>query len=281
MARFTALILMAASLMGVMAAPGSSSSNKGIAKVNTQYKGYATQFDDRRNACPDIKYSLNEPVAAINTALFGNKKGTNVCGKYVKVNLRNKPSKTYTYKVVDICPECDKNSIGLSKVAMRQFSKNWIEPIHWELVDSPKSSTSKPKPSKTTSVAKPTKTKTKTTAASKPTVNNNSNSNKKVYRGRGTWFSDTTGSCGVRFSQSDMIVALNQDQMGAYSGSRSRCGDYIRVKAKGSSASVVVRVVDTCPSRYCKRGVLDLSRAAFKKFAPMSKGVLELEWSFV
>ncbi|OAQ34764.1 hypothetical protein K457DRAFT_41863, partial [Linnemannia elongata AG-77] len=118
---------------------------------------------------------------------------------------------------------------------------------------------------------KPSKT------SSKPSINHTS----KVYRGRGTWFSDTTGSCGVRFSQDDMIVALNQDQMGAYSGSRSRCGDKIRVKAKGSSASVVVRVVDTCPSRYCSHGGLDLSRAAFKKFAPMSKGVLELEWSFV
>ncbi|KAK3809833.1 MAG: hypothetical protein J3R72DRAFT_463963 [Linnemannia gamsii] len=268
MARFTALFLMAASIMSVMAAPASSSSNKGIAKVNTQYKGYATSFDDRRNACPGIKYSFKEPVAAVNSALFGNKKGTNLCGKYVKVSLRNKPSKTYTYKVVDICHGCDKNSIDLSKVGMRQFSKKSIEAIKWELVGS-KPSTSKPKP-------KPTKT---TNAVSKPTANGNGNKN--VYRGRGTWFSDTTGSCGVRFSQSDMIVALNQEQMGAYSGSRSKCGDYIRVKAKGYSASVVVRVVDTCPTRYCKRGALDLSRAAFKKFAPMSKGVLELEWSFV
>ncbi|KAG0283641.1 hypothetical protein BGZ96_011964 [Linnemannia gamsii] len=269
MARFTTLFLMAASFVGVMAAPASSSSSsKGMAKLNTQYKGYATYFDDKRNACPGVKYSFNEPVAAINTALFGNKKGTNVCGKYVKVSLRNKPSKTYTYKVVDICPECDKNSIDLSKVGMRQFSKKGIEAIHWELTNSPdKSSKPKPKPTKTTAVAKPTKT----------SVNHTS----KVYRGRGTWFSDTTGSCGVRFSQDDMIVALNQAQMGAYYGSGSRCGDKIRVKAKGSSASVIVRVVDTCPSRYCNHGALDLSRAAFKKFAPMSKGVLELEWSFV
>ncbi|KAF9108876.1 hypothetical protein BGX29_003806 [Mortierella sp. GBA35] len=279
MARFTALVLMAASFMGAMAAPASSfSSSKGMAQINTVYKGYATHFDDRRNACPGIKYSFNEPVAAVNTALFGktNKKGRNVCGKYVKVSLRNKPSKTYTYRIVDICSECDKKSIDLSKVAMRQFSKKSIEAINWELVNSPGSSASKPskpsKPIKTTAAAKPTKT------TSKPSV---SNSNNKVYRGRGTWFSDTTGSCGERFSQNDMIVALNQEQMGALYGSRSRCGDKIRVKAKGSSTSVIVRVVDTCPSRYCDHGALDLSRAAFKKFAPMSKGVLELEWSFV
>ncbi|KAG0316068.1 hypothetical protein BGZ97_007461 [Linnemannia gamsii] len=258
MARFTALFLMAASLMGVMAAPASSSSSsKGMAKLNTQYKGYATYFDNKRNACPGVKYSFNEPVAAINTALFGNKKGTNVCGKYVKVSLRNKPSKTYTYKVVDICPECDKNSIDLSKVGMRQLSKKGLEAINWELVNSPDKSSTKPKSksTKTTAVAKPTKT------SSKPSANHIS----KVYHGRGTWFSDTTGSCGVRFSQDDMIVALNEAQMGALYGSRSRCGDRIRVKA----------------NRYCSHGALDLSRAAFKKFAPMSKGVLELEWSFV
>ncbi|KAF9278321.1 hypothetical protein BGZ88_000635 [Linnemannia elongata] len=277
MARFTALFLIAASLIGAMSAPTSSSPSKGMAKLNTQYNGYATTFDAKRNACPGIKYSLNEPVAAINTALFGNRKGTNVCGKYVKVSLRNKPSKTYTYRVVDICRGCDKNSIDLSKVGMRQFSKKSIEAINWELVNTSDKSSQKPnsKPTKITAVAKPSKTSSKT--SSKPSINHTS----KVYRGRGTWFSDTTGSCGVRFSQNDMIVALNQDQMGAYSGSRSRCGDKIRVKAKGSSASVVVRVVDTCPSRYCSHGGLDLSRAAFKKFAPMSKGVLELEWSFV
>ncbi|KAF9549723.1 hypothetical protein EC957_002787 [Mortierella hygrophila] len=273
MARFTAILLIAASLMGVMSAPASSSSSKGMAKLNTQYKGYATTFDGKRNACHGIKYSFNEPVAAINTALFGNKKGANVCGKYVKVSLRNKPSKTYTYRVVDICRGCGKNPIGLSKVGMRKFSKKSIAAINWELVNSSDKSSQKPKPkpTKTTAVAKPAKT------SSKPSTNHTS----KVYSGRGTWFSDTTGSCGVRFSQDDMIVALNQEQMGAYSGSRSRCGDKIRVKAKGSSASVIVRVVDTCPSRYCSHGALDLSRAAFKKFAPMSKGVLELEWSFV
>ncbi|KAF8934693.1 hypothetical protein BGZ47_010265 [Haplosporangium gracile] len=274
MSRFTALFLMAASLMGVLSAPvSSSSSSKNMTKLHTQYKGYATTFDDKRNACPGIKYSFNERVAAVNSALFGNRKGTNVCDKYVKVSLRNKPSKTYTYRVVDICHECDKNSIDLSKIGMRQFSKKSIEAINWELVNSSDKSSQKPKPkpTKTTAVAKPTK------ISSKSSINHIS----KVYRGRGTWFSDTTGSCGVRFSQSDMIVALNQDQMGAYSGSRSRCGDKIRVKAKGSSASVIVRVVDTCSSRYCKHGALDLSRAAFQKFSPLSKGVIELEWSFV
>ncbi|KAK3837511.1 MAG: RlpA-like double-psi beta-barrel-protein domain-containing protein-containing protein, partial [Linnemannia gamsii] len=100
--------------------------------------------------------------------------------------------------------------------------------------------------------------------------------------GRGTWFSDTRGSCGVDFSQDEMIVALNEAQQGVQYGPNSKCFQKIRVSVKGEpSKSVVVRVVDTCPHRYCSYGQLDLSQAAFKKFAPMSKGVLDLEWSFV
>lgn len=49
------------------------------------------------------------------------------------------------------------------------------------------------------------------------------------YHGRGTWFSDDTGSCDIEFDQSDMIVAMNEDQMGALSGSGSKCGQKVRV----------------------------------------------------
>ncbi|KAF9111436.1 hypothetical protein BGX27_004950 [Mortierella sp. AM989] len=78
-----------------------------------------------------------------------------------------------------------------------------------------------------------------------------------------------------------MIVALNEAQMGRGWGKRSKCGAKIRVSVKGSSGSVIVGVVDICPDRYCSYGQLDLSQAAFKKFAPKSKGVLDLKWSFV
>ncbi|KAH7050945.1 RlpA-like double-psi beta-barrel-protein domain-containing protein-containing protein, partial [Linnemannia elongata] len=89
------------------------------------------------------------------------------------------------------------------------------------------------------------------------------------------------GSCGVDFSQDEMIVALNEAQQGEQRGPDSQCFKKIRVSVKGDPLnSVVVRVVDTCPHRYCSYGQLDLSQAAFKKFAPMSKGVLDLEWSF-
>ncbi|KAG0212266.1 hypothetical protein BGX28_006619 [Mortierella sp. GBA30] len=101
-----------------------------------------------------------------------------------------------------------------------------------------------------------------------------------TFSGRGTWFSDTTGSCDISFDQSDMIVAMNQAQMGALQGSNSKCGQMIRVSYGGKS--VDLKIVDTCPSQYCSRGQIDLSQAAFKELAGgLSKGVLALNWKFI
>jgi expansin (peptidoglycan-binding protein) len=62
------------------------------------------------------------------------------------------------------------------------------------------------------------------------------------------------------------------------------CGQQLAVTAKGSSTTVIVTVVDMCPSQYCNKGDLDLSQAAFKKLAGsggLGVGILQVEWSFV
>ncbi|KAI7825206.1 RlpA-like double-psi beta-barrel-protein domain-containing protein-containing protein, partial [Gamsiella multidivaricata] len=97
------------------------------------------------------------------------------------------------------------------------------------------------------------------------------------FSGRATWYSDTTGQCGHSYSQSDMIVAVNQDQMGT---GKALCGKKILLTLKGSDVQAVVTVVDMCPGQYCKFGDLDLSQAAFKKFAGLGVGELQLRWSF-
>ncbi|KAF9967715.1 hypothetical protein BGZ70_008463 [Mortierella alpina] len=77
-----------------------------------------------------------------------------------------------------------------------------------------------------------------------------------------------------------MIVALNEEQMGALNGSGSKCGKMVRVQYGGKS--VDLKIVDTCPSQYCDSGALDLSQAAFKELAGgLSKGVLALKWEFI
>ncbi|KAF9108523.1 hypothetical protein BGX29_010993 [Mortierella sp. GBA35] len=94
------------------------------------------------------------------------------------------------------------------------------------------------------------------------------------FSGRGTWFTDASGSCEVDFDTNDLIVAMNEDQMGG----TSMCGKSVRISYGGKS--VTARVVDTCPSQYCSHGALDLSQAAFKKLAPLDAGVIQLKWSF-
>ena len=289
------LAILAASLLGAMAAPVSHTSS--MAVVNKQYSGVGTLYDDRsiRGACADIHYSLDEPFVAVSTDKFGGLKGNkNVCGQYVKVNRADSPNKTYEYKIVDVCEDCDDQSLDFSESALRVFTNSDSLDIQWELIESKdedkkndeKEEEEEEKEDKPATKPESKDKKKKEVEEEKEDKDDDKDDDKSshsgsVYHGRGTWFSDTLGSCGENFSQDDMIVALNEAQMGQQYGSGSKCGQKIRVTAKGSSASVVVRVVDTCPYRYCSHGQLDLSRKAFQKFATLSKGVLELEWSFV
>ncbi|KAG0042242.1 hypothetical protein BGZ83_000734 [Gryganskiella cystojenkinii] len=102
----------------------------------------------------------------------------------------------------------------------------------------------------------------------------------KTFHGRGTWFSDDSGSCDIKFSQDDMIVAMNEAQMGDLQGPGSKCGQMVRVSYGGKSVDLTI--VDTCPSQYCNEGQIDLSQKAFKQLAGgLSKGVISLDWEFI
>ncbi|KAF9107590.1 hypothetical protein BGX27_008688 [Mortierella sp. AM989] len=98
---------------------------------------------------------------------------------------------------------------------------------------------------------------------------------KSTYSGRGTWFTDSVGSCGTPFDTNDMIVALNAHQMGG----TSQCGKSVKIKSGGKT--VTARITDTCPSQYCSSGSLDLSQAVFQKLAPLSQGVISIQWEFI
>ncbi|KAF9117350.1 hypothetical protein BGW39_002263 [Mortierella sp. 14UC] len=68
---------------------------------------------------------------------------------------------------------------------------------------------------------------------------------------------------------------MNEAQMGG----KSMCGKSVRITSGGKS--VTARVTDTCPSKYCTSGSLDLSQAAFKKLAPLGTGVISISWEYV
>ncbi|KAF9304502.1 hypothetical protein BGZ74_001404 [Mortierella antarctica] len=96
-----------------------------------------------------------------------------------------------------------------------------------------------------------------------------------TYSGRGTWFTDSTGSCDISFNTNDMVVAMNAAMMGG----TAQCGKTVRVEHGGKS--VTARVTDTCPSQLCSSTSLDLSQAAFKQLAPLEAGEIDIQWSFV
>jgi len=120
--------------------------------------------------------------------------------------------------------------------------------------------------------AAPVATTTRNTSAS---LKASSSSDSGTFSGRGTWFTDTVGSCGTPFDTNDMIVAMNAEQMGG----TSQCGREVSITANGKT--VQGRVVDTCPAEYCASGALDLSQAVFKQLAPLSVGVIQITWEFV
>ncbi|KAF9956020.1 hypothetical protein BGZ72_003094 [Mortierella alpina] len=95
-----------------------------------------------------------------------------------------------------------------------------------------------------------------------------------TFSGRGTWFTDKTGSCNTPFDTNDMIVAMNEAQMGG----TAQCGKTVKITYNGKTVNA--RVVDTCPQQYCSSGALDLSQAVFKELAPLDQGVINLKWQF-
>ncbi|KAI8356794.1 RlpA-like double-psi beta-barrel-protein domain-containing protein-containing protein [Mortierella sp. GBAus27b] len=72
-----------------------------------------------------------------------------------------------------------------------------------------------------------------------------------------------------------MIVAMNAHQMGG----TAQCGKSVKITSGGKT--VTARITDTCPAQFCSSGSLDLSQAVFKQLAPLSKGVISIEWEFV
>ncbi|CEL62563.1 hypothetical protein RSOLAG1IB_04919 [Rhizoctonia solani AG-1 IB] len=94
----------------------------------------------------------------------------------------------------------------------------------------------------------------------------------RANSGKGTWYypSAGTGACGWRNQDSDFVVALGPSKY----NKAKKCGQSITVKSGGKS--VKVKVVDLCPS--CGGGSLDLSPAAFRRLAPLGKGVIQVTW---
>ncbi|MFK3984422.1 RlpA-like double-psi beta-barrel domain-containing protein [Micromonospora sp. NPDC050397] len=88
--------------------------------------------------------------------------------------------------------------------------------------------------------------------------------------GRATWYNPGLGACGHYNDGGDLVVALPSHVF------RSQlCG--ARVDISSGGRTVQVTIADECPP--CASGDLDLSQAAFTVLAPLSQGVIQVQWS--
>ncbi|CEP09780.1 hypothetical protein [Parasitella parasitica] len=92
--------------------------------------------------------------------------------------------------------------------------------------------------------------------------------------GDGTFYSVGGSSCGGDYSNEDLVAAISIEWMGS-GANGPYCGKSIDVKSE--HGSVTLKIVDTCPG--CKRGDVDMSRAAFQKIAKLSDGRVPISWS--
>ncbi|KAJ7165136.1 RlpA-like double-psi beta-barrel-protein domain-containing protein-containing protein [Mycena filopes] len=93
---------------------------------------------------------------------------------------------------------------------------------------------------------------------------------------RWTFYSTGFGACGGYNSDSDFIVALNQQTFG-YPYPSPFCGKKITMSYGGKTTTATI--VDCCPG--CPVGGLDLSPGLFSFFASQDMGVIYGDWSIL
>ncbi|CAO3675756.1 unnamed protein product [Umbelopsis ramanniana] len=103
---------------------------------------------------------------------------------------------------------------------------------------------------------------------------------KRSFSGDATYYNPSAGtnSCGTQASDSDIMAAMNVDQMqnGANPNANPNCGR--KVAIKGPKGSVTVTILDTCPG--CASGDIDMSPAAFDKIADQAQGRVPITWNW-
>lgn len=298
--------------------PSSSSSHSSSSSSSSPISSlvYYHSNNNTYTGCNKMPFSSTDNVVLMNPLQFGNATSSNsTCGDWIQIqNRQNTDLSTYA-QIVGVCDDCEYGSMDLSlgalndlapdlpfedmtfsnssditisdltdpnstySVSTTTISSDNLLDITWSLSDAPKPRNNPAPTSKTTPTTTPPTTTTTSTSTATPTPTTPSTPPPaEQFSGRATWYSDTNGQCEHSYSQSDLIVAVNQDQMGT---GKNMCGKKILLTMKGSSVQVVATVVDMCPKAFCKFGDLDLSQAAFKMFAGLGVGELTLQWSWL
>ncbi|KAI9172644.1 Papain inhibitor [Paramyrothecium foliicola] len=99
-----------------------------------------------------------------------------------------------------------------------------------------------------------------------------------AFNGRMTWYNPGLGACGWTHNDGSPVVALAPAQFGntPNPNQNPNCGRWITIKANGKTTAA--QVVDLCPG--CPSGAIDVSPAIFDDIAPLSQGVVQVNWEF-
>lgn len=92
---------------------------------------------------------------------------------------------------------------------------------------------------------------------------------------------DTLGACGQKYTDQDIIGAMDSIRFGNLNNHSPLCNKTVNITDLDNDKSVVVKIVDDCPS--CNNfNSIDLSYAAFSELADPNVGILNnVIWSFV
>ncbi|KAI9632809.1 uncharacterized protein MKK02DRAFT_41121 [Dioszegia hungarica] len=98
----------------------------------------------------------------------------------------------------------------------------------------------------------------------------------QIYMGRATIYEPGLGACGRVTRATDLVGAIPPAQFGSgFPG--HKCFKRITVQSGGITLKNV-QIVDQCI--FCAAGGLDLSQAAFTRFAPVAAGMIDVVWYF-
>jgi len=104
----------------------------------------------------------------------------------------------------------------------------------------------------------------------------------QVYTGGyATYFyqNGNAGACGRVHSDDDLIAAIDADRYGNLGLKSDLCGRKVKITNPSRDKSVVVTIVDACPT--CRNSnSIDLSLGAFRQIADVSQGIVSITWAY-
>ena len=241
------------------------------------FRGKAT-FYNNPNQDPGscgFGFSDTEFIAALSDDMMVGYKSPN-CNRMVKVEYKGK---SIVAKLVDTCPTCERTSLDLSAAAFKALEDPDVGliDIQWDFIDGDQSHHGNVQgspavnhaPQATPPVQQPAQTDSENKIESKS--QNESSIDPHVLQGKAAWMknpNNAVGSCRVSYSETDLVVAVSTTY------GLSVCNQMLKVDV--GEKSLTLKIVDTCEK--CDKNFIVLSTGAFKTFADLNIGIIDVKW---